>query len=80
MQGEAPRLTSAASEKLRLDEILDEIDSLPMTALTQPAAAPASYPELVWTRLIAAPRDKLFKAWTQPELLMQGSATFRRDA
>ncbi|WP_218156593.1 hypothetical protein [Polaromonas sp. OV174] len=51
-----------------------------MTALTQPAAAPASYPELVWTRLIAAPRDKLFKAWTQPELLMQGSATFRRDA
>jgi len=33
--------------------------------------APASYHELVLTRIIDAPREKLFKAWTEPELLNQ---------
>jgi uncharacterized protein YndB with AHSA1/START domain len=33
--------------------------------------APASDRELVLTRLIAAPREKLYGAWTQPELLKQ---------
>lgn len=37
---------------------------------SNPAAA-ASERELVLTRLIAAPREKLFKAWTTPELLTQ---------
>ena len=32
---------------------------------------PASDRELVLTRLIDAPRDKVFKAWTNPELLKQ---------
>jgi uncharacterized protein YndB with AHSA1/START domain len=34
-------------------------------------ATPASDRELVLTRLIDAPREKLFKAWTDPELLKQ---------
>ena len=35
------------------------------------AAAPSTDRELVLTRIIDAPREKLFKAWTQPELLKQ---------
>lgn len=31
----------------------------------------ASNRELVLTRLIDAPREKLFRAWTEPELLKQ---------
>ena len=38
---------------------------------TTAATAPASDRELVLTRLIDAPREKLFKAWTDPELLKQ---------
>lgn len=34
-------------------------------------AAPTSDRELVLTRIIDAPREKLFKAWTDPELLKQ---------
>ncbi len=34
-------------------------------------ANPASDRELVLTRLIDAPREKLFRAWTEPELLKQ---------
>jgi uncharacterized protein YndB with AHSA1/START domain len=34
-------------------------------------AAPGSDRELVLTRLIDAPREKLFRAWTEPELLKQ---------
>jgi uncharacterized protein YndB with AHSA1/START domain len=35
-------------------------------------ATPADAPrELVLTRLIAAPREKLFQAWTRPELMVQ---------
>ena len=34
-------------------------------------AAPASDRELVLTRLIDAPREKLFRAWTEPELMKQ---------
>src|SRR6267154_1469995 len=34
-------------------------------------SAPPSDRELVLTRLIDAPREKLFKAWTDPELLKQ---------
>jgi uncharacterized protein YndB with AHSA1/START domain len=33
--------------------------------------APASDRELVLTRIIDAPREKLFRAWTDPELLKQ---------
>ena len=33
--------------------------------------APAAENELVLTRLIGAPRDKLFRAWTEPELMKQ---------
>lgn len=33
--------------------------------------APTSDRELVLTRLIDAPREKLFRAWTKPELLKQ---------
>jgi uncharacterized protein YndB with AHSA1/START domain len=40
-----------------------------MTATSQ--AASASDRELVLTRLIDAPREKLFRAWTDPELLKQ---------
>jgi uncharacterized protein YndB with AHSA1/START domain len=36
-----------------------------------PNAAPTSDRELVLTRLIDAPREKLFKAWTDPALLKQ---------
>jgi uncharacterized protein YndB with AHSA1/START domain len=36
-----------------------------------PLIAPASDRELVLTRLIDAPREKLYGAWTQPELLKQ---------
>ena len=32
---------------------------------------PASDRELVLTRLIAAPREKLFQAWTRPELVVK---------
>ena len=35
------------------------------------AAAPSTDRALFLTRIIDAPRDKLFKAWTQPELLKQ---------
>lgn len=34
-------------------------------------AAPKTDRELVLTRIIDAPREKLFRAWTQPELLKQ---------
>jgi uncharacterized protein YndB with AHSA1/START domain len=40
-----------------------------MTATT--ASAPTSDRELLLTRLIDAPREKLFRAWTDPELLKQ---------
>ncbi len=40
-----------------------------MTRTTE--SAPASDRELVLTRLIDAPREKLFRAWTDPELLKQ---------
>jgi uncharacterized protein YndB with AHSA1/START domain len=33
--------------------------------------SPASDRELVLTRIIDAPREKVFKAWTEPELLKQ---------
>lgn len=36
-----------------------------------PVPAPASDRELVLTRLIDASRDKLFRAWTEPDLLKQ---------
>jgi uncharacterized protein YndB with AHSA1/START domain len=36
-----------------------------------PDAAPTSDRELVLTRLIDAPREKLFRAWTDPALLRQ---------
>jgi uncharacterized protein YndB with AHSA1/START domain len=39
--------------------------------MTAAHVTPASDRELVLTRLIDAPRDKVFKAWTKPELLMQ---------
>jgi len=38
---------------------------------TRTDAAPTSDRELVLTRLIAAPREKLFRAWTDPALLKQ---------
>ena len=34
-------------------------------------AAPETDRELVLTRIIDAPREKLFRAWTEPELLKQ---------
>ncbi|MBW8726497.1 MAG: SRPBCC family protein [Inquilinus limosus] len=34
-------------------------------------ATPASDRELLLTRLIDAPREKLFRAWTEPELMKQ---------
>jgi len=37
---------------------------------TTPAAA-ASDRELIITRIIDAPRERVFKAWTDPELLKQ---------
>ena len=39
--------------------------------MTTPATAPASDNDLVLTRLIDAPRAKLYRAWTDPELLKQ---------
>jgi uncharacterized protein YndB with AHSA1/START domain len=39
--------------------------------MTATDATPASDRELVLTRLIDAPREKLFKAWTNAELLKQ---------
>jgi uncharacterized protein YndB with AHSA1/START domain len=38
---------------------------------TTAEAAPASDRELVLTRIIDAPRAKLFRAWTEPELMKQ---------
>jgi uncharacterized protein YndB with AHSA1/START domain len=40
-----------------------------MTAKAE--AAPAAKRELVLTRLIDAPRERLFRCWTEPELLKQ---------
>src|SRR5450755_260347 len=37
----------------------------------QTNAAPVSDRDLVLTRIIDAPREKVFKAWTDPELLKQ---------
>jgi len=37
----------------------------------QTEAVPTADRELVLSRLIAAPREKLFRAWTEPALLMQ---------
>ncbi|RUT35040.1 polyketide cyclase [Arsenicitalea aurantiaca] len=39
--------------------------------MTQPQSAPAGDRELVLTRLIDASPDKLFRAWTDPELVVQ---------
>ncbi len=39
--------------------------------MTAAAATPASDRELVLTRLIDAPREKIFKAWTTPALLQR---------
>src|SRR5258705_4049141 len=41
-----------------------------MSTEAKPTEPPASR-ELVLTRLIDAPRERLFKAWTDPELLKQ---------
>ena len=38
---------------------------------TMSVDTPASDRELVLTRLIDAPREKLFRAWTEPEVLKQ---------
>jgi len=41
--------------------------------MTRPAeAAPTSDRELVLTRIINAPREKVFRAWTDPQLLSSG--------
>jgi uncharacterized protein YndB with AHSA1/START domain len=42
-----------------------------MTDTSPDSSAGTSQHELVLTRLIAAPREKLFKAWTTPEILVQ---------
>ncbi len=42
-----------------------------MSASTQKPAAPASDRELVLTRLIDAPPEKVFQAWTDPALMVQ---------
>src|SRR5271167_1508447 len=39
--------------------------------MTAPAAAAGSDRELVLSRLIDAPREKLYRAWTEPALLVQ---------
>jgi len=39
--------------------------------MTTPEITPAADRELVLTRLIDAPREALFRAWTEPELLKQ---------
>jgi len=39
--------------------------------MTTAAAQPTSDRELVLTRLIDAPREKVYRAWTEPELLKQ---------
>ena len=39
--------------------------------MTEVAATPTSDRDLVLTRVINAPREKVFKAWTDPELLKQ---------
>lgn len=41
------------------------------TAAEPVAGSPASDRELVLTRIINAPREKVFQAWTDPELLKQ---------
>src|SRR5882672_5697490 len=41
------------------------------TTLMKTEPVPANDRELVLMRLIDAPREKLFKAWTEPELLKQ---------
>src|SRR5438477_8974315 len=41
----------------------------PMTATANPV--PTSDRDLVLTRLIDAPREKLYRAWTEPELIKQ---------
>jgi uncharacterized protein YndB with AHSA1/START domain len=40
-------------------------------SLTAEAPAPLADRELVLTRVIDAPREKLYRAWTEPELLTQ---------
>ena len=42
-----------------------------MSATAARKAAENTSRELVLTRLIDAPREKLFRAWTEPELLKQ---------
>lgn len=42
-----------------------------MTASDRSAAAVPEVHELVLTRLIAAPRHKVWRAWTEPELMKQ---------
>lgn len=39
--------------------------------MTDKTTSPSSGRELVLTRLIAAPRDKVFQAWTDPKLMVQ---------
>jgi uncharacterized protein YndB with AHSA1/START domain len=39
--------------------------------MTSPAAPSSSDRELILTRLVDAPREKLFRAWTDPDLLRQ---------
>lgn len=42
-----------------------------MSSPTPPAAQPISERELIISRLIHAPRERVFEAWTNPELLKQ---------
>ncbi len=42
-----------------------------MPVVDKPASTPIEQRELVLTRLIDAPRDKLFRCWTEPALVKQ---------
>ena len=63
-----------SSFNLKSIEIMSNVKSetkQPKTTKAAPASAPSSDRELVITRVIDASREKVFKTWTEPELLKQ---------
>jgi len=60
---------AAAERFARLDAVLEDLKSGKDMASATPASDAAARPELTMVRSFAAPRELVFRAWTEPQML-----------